>query len=84
MINNDNYHVHNRTGSNGSDSNPGSIDKPFKSITYARDYIRQMKNTSKLPTGGVVVNIREGNYDFTSGPLELTQEDSGQSGSPIM
>jgi len=43
-----------------------------------------MKNASKLPAGGVVVNIREGNYDFISGPLELTQEDSGQSGSPIM
>ncbi|XP_065903276.1 uncharacterized protein [Dysidea avara] len=71
-------------GRNGSDSNPGSIDKPFKTITYARDYIRHMKNTSKLPAGGVVVNIREGNYDFTSGPLELTQGDSGQSGSPIV
>jgi len=43
-----------------------------------------MKNTSKLPVGGVVVNIREGNYDFTSGPLELTLEDSGLSSSPIV
>ena len=73
-----------RVGTNGNDENPGSIDKPFKTIVFARDYIRQLKNASKFPVGGVVVNIRSGNYDFTSDPLSLTAEDSGKSNSLIM
>ena len=72
------------TGKNGNDTNPGSIDKPFKTITFARDYIRQLKNASKFPVGGVVVNIRSGRYNFTSKPFSLTAEDSGKSGSPIV
>ena len=72
------------TGTNGNDANPGSIDKPFKSIIFVRDYIRQLKNTSKFPMGGVAVNIRSGNYNFTSEPLSLTTQDSGEPGSPVM
>ena len=71
-------------GINGTDANPGSIDKPFKTIAFARDFIRQLKNASKLPVGGVVVNIRSGSYDFTSEPLALTAEDSGEPNSPIV
>lgn len=71
-------------GTNGNDANPGSIDKPFKTIVFARDYIRQLKNASNFPVGGVVVNIRSGSYDFTSAPLSLTAEDSGKSDSPIV
>ena len=71
-------------GTNGNDTNPGSIDKPFKTIVFARDYIRQLKNTSKFPVGGVVVNIRSGSYDFTSEPFSLIAVDSGESDSPIM
>ena len=72
------------SGTNGNDGNPGSIDKPFKTITFARDYIRQLKNASKFPVGGVAVNIRSGNYNFTSEPLSLTTEDSGEPNSPVM
>ena len=71
-------------GTSGNDANPGSIDKPFKTIVFARDYIRQLKNTSKFPVGGVVVNIRSGSYEFTSEPFSLTAVDSGESDSPIM
>ena len=71
-------------GINGNDANPGSINKPFKTIVFARDYIRQLKNVSKFPVGGVVVNIRSGSYDFTSEPFSLKEEDSGKSDSPIM
>lgn len=72
------------SGKNGNDANPGSIDKPFKTIIFARDYIRQLKNASKFPVGGVVVNIRHGSYDFTSEPFSLSSEDSGRSDSPIV
>lgn len=33
----------NIAGSSGSDTNPGSESMPFKTITRARDVIRQMK-----------------------------------------
>ena len=71
-------------GTNGNDGNPGSIDKPFKTIIFARDYIRQLKNASKFPVGGVTVNIRSGSYNFTSEPFSLKEEDSGKPDSPIM
>ena len=76
--------IHIYTGTNGNDGNPGSIDKPFKTITFSRDHIRQLKNASKFPVGGVAVNIRSGNYNFTSEPLSLTTEDSGEPNSPVM
>ena len=71
-------------GTNGNDGDPGSIDKPFKTIVYARDYIRQLKNTSKFPVGGVTVNIRSGSYNFISEPFLLKEEDSGKPDSPIV
>ena len=60
-------------GVNGKDTYPGTEDKPFKTITEARDTIRSIKKTSGLPNGGVQVNIHPADY----GPLELTSEDSG-------
>lgn len=72
-------------GTKGSDSNPGTEDLPFKSLTHARDVIRGLKNSSGgLPEGGVVVSVRSGDYSFTDGPLVLEQQDSGLPGSPIM
>lgn len=77
-------HIFTYIGKNGNDANPGSIDKPFKTMTFARDYIRQLKNESKFPVGGVEVNIRSGSYDFMSAPFSLTADDSGEPDSPIM
>ena len=58
---------------------------PFKTISHARDIIREMKNGSGgLPEGGVIVSVRAGDYLFTDGPLNLEQQDSGLPGSPIM
>ena len=34
------------TGTSGSDNFPGTMAQPFKTITHARDVIRQLKNTS--------------------------------------
>ena len=77
------YFIYN-AGSTGDDSNPGSQDKPFKTIVKARDTIRAIKNTTGLPSGGFVVTVVPGDYQFIDGPLEFTAEDSGTAKSPIM
>ena len=71
-------------GLKGSDSNPGTMDDPFKTLTHARDTIRQLKNTTGLPVGGVVVMVRGGDYTFLDGPFSLEEQDSGKEGSPIV
>ncbi|XP_065842378.1 uncharacterized protein [Oscarella lobularis] len=65
--------------SNGADSNPGTMERPFQSLQKAQDAVRTAKNSS----GGVNVMLRKGNYDFTATPLTLTSEDSGSEKSPI-
>lgn len=62
---------------NGNDSNPGTIDEPFATIDKARDAIRDLKQTSGLPDGGVTVYVREGVYERETS-LEFTLEDSGE------
>ena len=37
-------------GKSGSDSNPGTEIQPFKSITHARDAIREMKQSTGIPS----------------------------------
>ena len=72
-------------GNKGNDANPGTLDLPFRTLTHARDVIREIRNGSGgLPEGGVVVSVRAGDYYFTDGPLVLEQQDSGLPGSPIM
>ena len=71
-------------GTKGDDSNPGTEGLPFRTLTHARDVIRELKNSSGLPAGGVVVMVRAGDYSFTGGPFSLEQQDSGLPGSPIV
>ena len=68
---------YNIEGTTGDDRNPGSIEKPFKTLTRVRDIIRIVSNTTGLPEGGVTVTVAPGDYDFTKGPLQFTSEDSG-------
>lgn len=69
---------------NGSDSNPGTLKKPFKTLERARDAVRKMKGqgNGRLPKGGVTVYLREGAYERTSS-FELRQQDSGEAGRPV-
>ena len=67
----------------GSDSNNGTIDAPFRTLEAARDAVRAMKRTDGLPLGGVRISIREGVYALTQG-FELNSEDSGTAESPII
>lgn len=72
-------------GTKGSDTNPGTEELPFKTLTHARDVVRELKNSSGgLPVGGVIVSVREGDYQFSDGPLVLEEQDSGLPGSPIV
>lgn len=68
---------------NGDNNNPGSLEKPFATITKARDAIRKIKKDNGLPINGVKVFIRGGNYPFTSS-LDLIKEDAGEAGKPII
>lgn len=67
----------------GSDSNPGTEDRPFATLARARDEIRQRKAAGPLPEGGIAVEVRGGVYDLAR-TLELSAQDSGTSEAPIV
>ena len=69
---------------NGSDSADGSFGSPFATIGKAQQAIRDLKNSSGLPDGGVTVYIRGGDYNVTKNPIEFTEEDSGTQNAPIV
>ncbi|WP_411343259.1 right-handed parallel beta-helix repeat-containing protein [Paenibacillus sp. WLX1005] len=65
----------------GSDSSgDGSKDKPYATLTQARDSIRAL--SGKLPTGGVTVWVKAGEYEMSN--FELTAQDSGTADKPII
>jgi len=74
------YHV----SPNGADTAPGTLAHPFATLERARDAIRELKKQrGGLPTGGVTVFLRGGVRPRTS-TFELTAEDSGAPGAPIV
>lgn len=68
---------------NGNDENPGTKSKPFATLERARDAIRVLKESAGLPSGGITVWIRGGDYQRDS-TFQLTAEDSGTKESPIV
>jgi hypothetical protein len=67
----------------GDDTNPGTLDAPFATLTKARDATRAMRKAGELDEGPVIVNLHAGTYRITD-TLNLTAEDSGTSGSPVI
>ena len=67
----------------GSDSNSGTIEKPFATLEKARDAVRTLKRGGGLPDGGATVWLRGGVYPRAE-PLVLTPEDSGAQGKPVV
>ena len=61
----------------------GQSGGPFATLQKARDAIRQLKASAGLPEGGVTVWIAPGTYPLDKA-LELTAEDSGEVGKPIV
>jgi hypothetical protein len=72
------FHV----GVNGSDDGPGTKEKPFCTITRARDAVRELKRQG-TPDGPVEVVIHGGTYFLTETVL-LTPMDSGTAKAPII
>lgn len=66
----------------GSDTNPGSVSRPFATIERARDEIRRIKAAGGLPSGGVTVCVKAGEYRVKS--LLFDRRDSGSEGSPVL
>jgi len=80
----------------GNDNNIGTIDSPFATLEKARDTVREYKKSHGIPSGGIVVWFRGGEYslvkdsflkdDFQktrSYGIDFKAEDSGENGSPI-
>jgi hypothetical protein len=63
----------------GRDANPGTKDRPFATLTRARDAVRAAKKTSKEP---ITVYLRGGTY-YLDEPLVFTAEDSGSREAPV-
>lgn len=68
---------------NGTDTNPGTEEKPFATLERARDEIRRMRAGGRLPVGGITVEVRGGVYELAR-PVEWTDKDSGTDNSPIV
>ncbi len=68
--------------SDGSDTNPGTKGKPFRSPEGARDAVRRLKRSGPLK-GAVTVWIRDGVY-YRTQTFQLTKEDSGTKEAPVL
>ncbi|HML73593.1 MAG TPA: right-handed parallel beta-helix repeat-containing protein [Anaerohalosphaeraceae bacterium] len=65
----------------GSNSNPGTREKPFQSLEKAKNAVRaQLK---QVPGQTVVVNIKGGVY-YLEAPVVFTAEDSGSKELPVV
>jgi hypothetical protein len=61
---------------NGDDNNPGTLERPFKTVAKARDVARGLNSAG---TGDTVVYLRGGTYPQSS-TLTFTEADSGRGG----
>ncbi|HEX9061892.1 MAG TPA: carbohydrate-binding protein, partial [Clostridia bacterium] len=60
----------------GSDSNPGTIDAPFQTITKARDVVRTINSNM---TGDIYIYLRGGTYNIAD-TITFGPKDSGTNG----
>ena len=66
----------------GKLAEPGANDGPFATVARARQAVRALLNTQKVPRPVRVV-LRAGTY-YLDAPLEFGPEDSGTEGSPVV
>ena len=69
----------------GDDANPGTVEKPLKTLKRAQNAVRALKAASqgKASIGPVTVWLRGGRYELPE-TFVLGPEDSGQQGEPIV
>lgn len=63
--------------------NNSKSDGPFAALERARDEIRRLKKSGKIPKGGVTVELRGGVY-LREAPFELSAADSGSEDAPVV
>ncbi|MEI6521346.1 MAG: right-handed parallel beta-helix repeat-containing protein, partial [bacterium] len=69
----------------GSDNNPGTKEKPFKTIEKARDAIRgDLAIINAMPKGGFAITIMPGEYPIKDTFSLIGSKDSGTIESPII
>lgn len=66
----------------GSDSNTGTIDWPFASLSAALQYVRVLRTQGKI-TDAVEILVAGGSY-LLNEPLMFTHEDAGTESSPLI
>ncbi len=69
--------------STGSDSASGTKTKPLQTLEGALKRLRDLRKRGPLPKGGAVVTFAGGRYPVAQ-TIELTAEDSGVAGSPVV
>ena len=72
--------IHYFVALDGNDANDGSINAPFATIEGARNAIRSL---GSYPSGGVVVNIRGGEYPISK-KINFGFQDSGTKEAPVV
>jgi archaellum component FlaG (FlaF/FlaG flagellin family) len=60
----------------GNDSNTGNQNAPFRTITAARDAVREINSSM---SGDIIVYLREGTYQLTA-PVTFKPQDGGKNG----
>jgi hypothetical protein len=67
----------------GDDAHTGDADRPFATLTRARDAIREIMRQGSLPPGGVNVVVHGGEYRVDT-TWKLEAEDSGSADAPVV
>lgn len=67
----------------GNDAAAGTIDAPLATMAGARNKVREMKKAGNIPSKGIVVYFRGGDYGLTEN-ITFTSEDSGSEGAPVV
>ena len=67
----------------GSDTNSGTLAKPFATFERARDEARRLRQDGKPPKGGLTIWLGGGDY-FRTNAFELSAADSGAPDAPIV
>lgn len=65
------------------EADAAATDGPFATFERARDAVRALKQEHGLPAGGLAVGVRGGVYQRDA-TFELTAEDSGADGAPVV
>ena len=68
---------------NGLDSNPGTMDRPFATLESGRNTLRLLRSRGSLPGGTNTIWIRQGSY-FRDSSFYLSSQDSGTNGECVV